>query len=199
MLVAWSLRREELLMRNATQLLVLVGALTVPAGIMAKGRPQPVPCPTDVSAALAEACPCAGKMLPSGAVQPWKNHGQYVSCAVRFRNALRKSSCPMDAATRRTIARCAARSTCGKGSAVLCCFTKTGTCSDPTPDGVKAGRCSNDGELASDTPADCTMRRVRIAHDEARCLSDGGTSAGQGNVCTAACSPSGAFLDAAGF
>src|SRR5207247_4586446 len=49
---------------------------------------------------------------------------------VHLRNALRKAGC-LTADTRRTLARCAARATCGKETAVLCCTTETGTCSDP--------------------------------------------------------------------
>src|SRR5438128_1587752 len=97
--------------------------------------PARADCPADVGAALAAACPCSNV----------KNHGQYVSCVVRFRNGLRKQKC-LTAETQRTIARCAARSTCGKPTAVLCCtVTGTGTCNgDPMPnDGTKAGTCSN--------------------------------------------------------
>ena len=153
-------------MRNATRLIVLFGALIVPAGLMAKGRPGPITCPLDIAAAIDAACPCDGQPLPNGGVQPWRNHGKYVSCVVRLRNALRKGRCFTDDSQRRTLARCAARSTCGKTGAVLCCL----------PGGEK----------------------VR-SRSEAQCAANGGTSAGTGSVCTATCSPSGAFLDQTAF
>jgi len=108
-------------------------------------------------------------MLPDGSVAPWRNHGQYVSCVVHLRNALRKGGC-LTADARRTLARCAARSSCGKGTAVLCCTTETGT-------------CSNAAEMACDSNADCTEARGRIASDEAACMASGGVSMGAGSVC----------------
>ena len=171
-------------MRRAASLFVVVGCLAIASSAAAKGRPTPVPCPTDVLAAVAEMCPCAGEVLPDASVQAWRNHGQYVSCVVRFRNLLRRSGCLSDD-QRRTIARCAARSTCGKGEAVLCCFSETGTCNDPMPgDGTAAGTCSNDLEMACDVSADCTKTRARIAHDDAGCAADGGVSGGAGSACT---------------
>src|SRR4029077_19955408 len=108
-------------------------------------------------------------------VAAWRNHGQYVSCIVHFRNALRKAGC-LTADARRTVARCAALSTGGKQAAVLCCLSETGTCSDPAPgDGTAAGTCSNDAGLACDTAADCTKTHARIASDEAACVAPGGT------------------------
>ena len=156
---------------------VLLALLAMPVGVCAKGKghPDPGSCPADVGAALAERCPCDGQ----------KNHGQYVSCVVHFRNGLRKAGC-LTTEDRRTIARCAARSTCGKLDAVLCCTSTTGTCSDPTPgDGTAAGVCSNDRETACDTAADCTETRARIAHDDATCTQVGGTASGHGSVCGA--------------
>lgn len=118
--------------------------------------PEPGPCPTDAAVALIEACPCDGKVLANGSVQPWRNHGQYVSCVVRLRNQLRKAGCLSDE-MRRTVARCAARSTCGKTSVVRCCVSDTGTCNDPTPgDAMPAGVCSNDAARPCDVDADCT-------------------------------------------
>jgi len=156
---------------------LLLALLAMPVGVcaMGKGRPDPSSCPADVGAALAERCPCDGQ----------KNHGQYVSCVVHFRNALRKADC-LGVEERRSIARCAARSTCGKLDAVLCCTSTTGTCSDPTPgDGMATGVCSNDRALACDAAADCTETRARLARDEATCTQGGGTAAGQGSVCGA--------------
>jgi hypothetical protein len=152
-------------MRNAMRTIALFGALAVPTGLLARGPGQPIACPPDIAAAVAAACPCDGQPLPSGGVQPWRNHGRYVSCVVRLRNALRKGRCFTDDSQRRTLARCAARSTCGKSGAVLCCL----------PTGVARSR------------------------SEARCAASGGTSAGAGSVCSATCSPSGAFLDRIAF
>ena len=123
-------------MRNATRLFVLVGALAVSTVAIAKGRPQPIPCPPDVAAALAAQCPCAGTTQPDQSVTPWRNHGQYVRCVVHFRNLLRKSGC-LTADDRPTLGRCAARSTCGKDT-VLCCTYALGTCNDPMPPSLQA-------------------------------------------------------------
>ena len=170
-------------MRHSTRIVALSALLLLPGVATAKGRPGPITCPTDIPSALAEQCPCAGKMLPDASVAPWRNHGQYVSCVVHLRNALRKGGC-LTADARRTLARCAARSSCGKGTAVLCCTTETGTCSDPAPgDGTVAGTCSNAAEMACDSNADCTEARGRIARDEAACMASGGVSMGAGSVC----------------
>jgi len=116
-----------------------------------RGRPAPVPCPDDVVAAIAEQCPCDGM----------RNHGQYVSCVVRYRNALRRSDCLDD--TLRSLVRCAARSTCGKpAAAVVCCRPATAVCDDP---------------------AECSTMAARIARDAASCAAAGGTPAGRGSVC----------------
>src|SRR5688572_22746112 len=77
-------------------------------------------CPADVGACIAEACPCEA----DAAGMPWRNHGQYVKCVVHLRNDLRKAGC-IDADAKRTIASCAAKSTCGKEGAVLCCTYDT--------------------------------------------------------------------------
>lgn len=179
-------------MLKTVRLLALLGVLALPAAVVAmpdgRGKPPPIPCPADVAVAIAETCPCAGKMLPDSSVEPWKNHGKYVSCVVRFRNQLRKSGCLTDD-QKRTIARCAARSTCGKETKVLCCFYETGTCNDPMPgDLTPAGVCSNDAALACDTDADCTKSHSRIARDDAACVADGGVNVGAGSVCQA-CPP----------
>jgi hypothetical protein len=158
------------------------------------GKPPAVTCPTDTSAAGIEAaidatCPCAGKSGDSGPVA-WRNHGQYVSCVVRYRNALRKAGCFADDSVRREVARCAARSTCGKSSdVVLCCHYQLGTCSDPNPaDNIAAGTCSNGG-AACNASADCTQSSASLAHDDAACTTDGGVVVvGGGSVC-APCPP----------
>lgn len=138
-------------MRTARSLLVLV-LLAVPIAAAAHrgngngkghGRPAPVDCPADIAAALAEACPC--DTAPS--------HGRYVSCIVRFRTALRRAGCLTEDANR--IARCAARSTCGRSEAVLCCV--------PSESGGG----------------------VRISRDAASCEARSGTAGGTGSVCGA--------------
>jgi len=181
-------------MRNAIRFFALVTILALPVGLQAMGhghghgKPQPVQCPTDVATALATQCPCAGTVNPDMSVIPWRNHGQFMKCVVHYRNALRKSGCLSDA-ERRTIASCAARSTCGKDT-VLCCNYVLGTCNDPMPcDAVKAGVCSNDATLACDTAADCTTSSSRITRDATACMADGGVVVdGGGSVC-AACPP----------
>ena len=99
-------------MRHATRLLVLVAALAIPATLIAKGTPPPPTCPPDVVAAVDAACPCAGN---------WKTHGAYVSCVGHERNALRKAGCLTAGVPKKSLVRCAARSTCGKPGAVVCC------------------------------------------------------------------------------
>ena len=132
-------------------------------------------CPTDVGACLAESCPCSGPS--NGPVTTWKNHGQYVKCVVHLRNDLRKAGC-LDNEAKRTIAKCAARSTCGKEGFVLCCFyDTTATCS-------AAGVCSNDDTKACGTATDCiTVTGPKLAHDAENCTDRGGTSIGEGSVC----------------
>ena len=174
-------------MKYRTLVMSFVALLTTPVSTPAKGRPEPMTCPTDVPAALAAACPCDGKVLPNNAVVPWKNHGEYVSCVVRYRNALRKSGCLTDD-LKRTLARCAARSTCGKSGAVLCCLSEPGTCADPVPGDATPGTCSTDPSVACTSDAECTVTHVRISRDEASCVADGGTSGGSGSMCSA-CQP----------
>jgi hypothetical protein len=161
--------------------------LALPAALvvaLALGGTARADCPDDVGAALAAACPCDGQPTPAGPVA-WKNHGQYVRCVVQLRNELRKAGC-LDDSARRTIARCAARSTCGKPGAVLCCFYTPGTCEgDPLPgDGTAAGTCSTDDGLACDVDADCTLvRGPKLARGEERCTKKGGTPVGAGSIC----------------
>src|SRR5690349_6164920 len=101
-------------------------------------------CPADPAADIAAACPCDA----DGNGQTWTNHGKYVSSIVRHRNTRRQQGC-LDAQTQKLIARCAARSTCGKDGAVLCCIYDTsGTCG-------ANGTCSNDATIACLTSTDC--------------------------------------------
>jgi len=159
-------------------LLFVIGVLCGTAGARLA---MAADCPADVDAALAAACPCSADA--NG--QAWRNHGQYVSCVVRFRNDLRRAGC-LDATTQRTIARCAARSTCGKAGAVLCCkYDTNGTCSDPVADGVAAGTCSNDATVACDTATDCiTVGDPKTMRSADVCTLRGGTSVGGGSVCS---------------
>jgi hypothetical protein len=163
---------------------VLALTLTLPALGWGKGKPEPITCPTDVAVALAETCPCDGKMMPNAEVQPWKNHGQYVSCMVRFRNALRKAGC-LTADEKRTIARCAAKSTCGKSDTFLCCTSELGTCTgDPMPGDMTAGgTCSNDALVMCDLDADCTKVSGALTKDADACVAGGGTAV-SGSLCT---------------
>jgi hypothetical protein len=158
--------------------LLLVGAVILALGA---SKAEAQECPEDVGAALAEACPCDA----SGPGQSWKNHGQYVKCVVQLRNRLRKAGC-LDAAAKRTIASCAARSTCGKEGAVLCCvYDTSATCSDLVPNGVAEGVCSNDATVACDTATDCVtvIGGPKVSRHEETCTKRGGTPVGGGSVC----------------
>ena len=158
--------------------LIALGAVAFTGG---SAFAQANECPEDAGAALSAACPCG----TDSHGQSWKNHGQYVSCVVRFRNDLRKQGC-LDAESQRTIARCAARSTCGKEDFVLCCvYDTSGVCDDPLPgDGTAAGTCSNDDTIACDTDTDCiTVGDPKIKHSADACTDHGGTPVGGGSVC----------------
>jgi hypothetical protein len=143
-------------------------------------------CPEDVGAAVAAACPCEGNGNGNGNGNGgWKNHGQYMKCVVHLRNDLRKAGC-LDAEAKRTIAKCAARSTCGKEGAVLCCvYDTSGTCSDLLPgDEIAEGVCSNDEEVVCDTAVDCiTAKGPKVSRHPEGCTDRGGTVVGTGSVC----------------
>src|SRR3989442_12173575 len=101
-------------MRCLTRIVAPCALLLLPITAAAMGRgkkPTPITCPADVVSAMAEQCPCAGKMLPDGSVAAWRNHGKYVSCVVHPRNAPRKAGC-LTAATRQPPARWPAPPTC---------------------------------------------------------------------------------------
>jgi hypothetical protein len=159
-------------------LMVGLSALTVTCMV----TPAHAQCPTDIGAAISAECSCAGPK--TGGV--WKNHGQFQRCVVQYRNTLRRQGC-LNAATQKTIASCAARSTCGKPDAVLCCtVTGTGTC-NAQPDGSL--KCSNDGSKACLSAADCTKTSgPRMRRDATACTSHGGYVSGVGSVC-AGCTP----------
>lgn len=169
-------------MRSSFGIGVLCSVLLPSLTLMAE--PARADCPADVGAAVAATCPCDG-------IQgvPWRNHGKYQSCVVRLRNALNKQGCPPEAL--KTIARCAAKSTCGKAGFVLCCAdSSVGTCSDTTPgDGSKDGTCSNDATIACDTNADCTVGVPHIKRSATVCTDRPGYYvSGTGSVC-AGCQP----------
>ena len=174
---------KETFMRTSRLALALCSLLAVPAAVLAKHNPpSPPTCSADVDATLAAACPCPGTMAPDGLVTPWRNHGQYVRCVVHARNALRKGGCVAKASLR-SIARCAAHSTCGKaGAPVACCVPMPGNCSDLMPDGNAQGTCSNDPTRACDVAADCTEIQVQQVADGAACTMAGGTL-GAGSTC----------------
>src|SRR5690349_21531360 len=139
-------------------LMVSLAVLASAGPAMAQSAcPNDGSCPTDVGACLAESCPCGAPGNGNGNAG-WKNHGQYVKCVVHLRNDLRKAGC-LDHDAKTTIAKCAARSTCGKKeSFTRCCFYDTsGVCEGDTlpGDAVKTGTCSNDATIACDTDTDC--------------------------------------------
>jgi hypothetical protein len=100
---------------------------------------------------------------------------------------LRKAGC-LDDEAKRTIGKCAARSTCGKAGAVLCCaYDTSATCSDLLPgDALADGVCSNDPLVACDTAVDCITASgpPRVARTAEKCSDKGGTPVGGGSVCS---------------
>ena len=156
--------------------MMMVALLGVPAAALAD-------CPPDVGAALAAACPCGADANS----QAWKNHGQYVKCVVQFRNDMRKQNCT-DKASLRTIARCAARSTCGKEDAILCCkYDLTNTCVPGSCTNVPPGPacCSNDTTAACTTDADCiTASGPKVKRHPENCTDHGGYDVGTGSACS---------------
>ncbi len=140
---------------------------------------KPIPCPDelfpggvcapDVGAAVSACCPCDGS---------WKNHGRYVSCAAHAVNALRKAGC-LDKEARRSMKRCAARSTCGKPEGfVTCCREKPGECDEQV--------CAKtDPPVACTTDADCPpISKCSTKSSAELCEASGGTS-GTGSCCGA--------------
>jgi hypothetical protein len=165
----------------------LFGALLAAAAVVSFVPAARAVCPDDPAAAIAATCPCEGQGNGNGN-GGWKNHGKYQSCVVRFRNDLRREGC-LTADTQRTIARCAARSTCGKEGAVVCCHvTGTGTCTGATA--TTPGTCSNDATESCMTDADCTTLSVpRIKRHAENCTEPGGYVSGTGSVCAGCAAP----------
>jgi hypothetical protein len=169
-------------MRFVLFALALAGALALPLDASAGRLPEPLECPADPAEALEEVCPCDGRELPNGDFQPWRSHGQYVSCAARFRNALRRAGC-LDAAQRRSFARCAARSTCGRPAAIVCCLGEAAVCLVGEED--VEGVCSHDAAVACEIDEDCTTYRGRLMRSEEACEALGGEVGDEGSVCRA--------------
>ena len=130
---------------------------------------------------VASECPCGGKMLPTGEVQPWKNHGGYVSCVTRARNAFAKHH-DISKSCLRSATRCAARSTCGKLDGFVVCRTLD-ACSDATPgDDVAAGTCADSPETPCDTAADCPVLKCSVKSAADICQAQSGVAA-SGSCC----------------
>jgi hypothetical protein len=154
----------------------LGGATIVGFAPRADARPNPCSdvilpggaCPADAGAAVAECCPCGGN----------KNHGSYVSCVAHAVNALRTAKC-LDKDQRRSMKRCAARSTCGKPEGfVTCCKTIPGEC-----DGGFCEEGSTGSECIVDTDCPATTK-CSIKHDATTCEDQGGVP-GEGSCCNA--------------
>lgn len=166
----------------AVAFLVLGGATSAQAKTC---TPDQQALAAQVEAEVAAMCPCP-EAQPG---KPWKNHGRYVSCVATNTNILFKergiaNSC------KRTIRRCAARSTCGKPGAVRCCLTRDRECiGDTVPGDLNPdGYCERNVDLACDTNADCAVTKCKIQRDSERCLAKGGVDNGTGSCC-GGCSP----------
>ena len=105
-------------MRRITSSLVLVGCLVVAATAGTHRRPS-ADCPADRVAAVLASCPCDGRAVGNGAVQPWPTHEAYVECVARAACTLRRGRCA-SARVRERLVRCAWRSRCGRPGAVVC-------------------------------------------------------------------------------
>jgi hypothetical protein len=140
--------------------------------------------------ALAAACPCAGKLDAEGAVVPWRNHGEYVSCVARAKGAARRTSGGVPARCLRGVGECAARSTCGKRAQAVTCSFPGATC--------VGGMCSDGRGNECGSDADCGDGLCTVGPSAEQCSALGG-SPGKGSCCAPEPlgSPSGAFLDGA--
>jgi hypothetical protein len=165
-------------MKEWKRLLILTVLLALPRAAWA-AKPNPCPnllfpsgqCATDPGAAVAACCDCDG----------FRNHGQYVRCVAHAVNALRKGGC-LDDTAKRSMKRCAARSTCGKPGFVTCCRTLPGQCVD--------GICAKtDPPVSCMTNEECpTTSRCSTKRDADTCLTTGGIP-GTASSCCAACGP----------
>jgi len=172
-------------MRNFARVAMSVGiAGLLGLATVADARPMPCDpeillpggsCPADVGAAVAQCCPCDDPALT--------NHGRYVRCVAHAVNALRKAEC-LDKGARRSLKRCAARSTCGKPGFVTCCRERPGVCGDN-------GLCAK-----TDPPVQCTVDedcppRVKCSAKRSAeiCTAIGGTPGAPGSCCGACAAP----------
>jgi hypothetical protein len=154
--------------------LVVVGLLALPS-VAQSARPTPCPellfpdgaCALDVGAALEQCCPCDNARF--------RNHGQFVKCRVHAVNALRRAGC-LDRDARRSLKRCAARSTCGRPGFVTCCVEREGIC--------EGGVCLDDpNNTQCESSEICPPRpKCRIKRDAATCRARSGV-AGTGSCC----------------
>lgn len=159
----------------------IIGFAALGNATRAYGAPACDPAAVAAAAGAVEsACPCAGKTAPNGDVTAWKNHGQYVSCVTRARNAAAKHFQLSKSCVRETT-RCSARSTCGKPDGFVSCRVPD-VCSDPTPDGIATGTCGDDPTIACDTAADCPVLRCSVKSSADLCTAQGGI-AGAGSCC----------------
>ena len=128
----------------------VVGLLALPS-VAQSAQPAPCPellfpdpngaCAPDVGAALEQCCPCDNARF--------RSHGQFVKCRVHAVNALRRAGC-LDRDARRSLKRCAARSTCGKPGFVTCCVERPGECEE--------GFCADDPNTPCTSIRQCRMR-----------------------------------------
>ena len=127
-------------------------------------------CALDVGAALAVCCPC----------EDFRNHGRYVSCVARAVNALRRGEC-LDRDARRSLKRCAARSTCSKPEGFIkCCLSAPGQCAK---DGFCARIDDPNQQIECTSDEDCPGRpKCRITRNAEACVAHGG-SLGTGSCC----------------
>ena len=89
-------------------LIVLLAASTWVSSAYADG------CPTDIRAAIAQACPCAG----------FRNHGKFMGCVRQQITVLRQAGC--DEQHLKSAVNCANSSICGKAHNPIVCCTKAG-------------------------------------------------------------------------
>jgi hypothetical protein len=135
-------------------------------------------CPTDVGTAVAACCQCDS----SG------NHGEYVGCVGHAVNTLLRAGC-LDRQTKKSLKRCAARSTCGKPGFVTCNIPRYGTCDLATSTCSEGTSTQLDG--LCDTDTDCvTEVKCKIKSSADRCTAIGGT-VGTGTSCCPDCAAGG--------
>ena len=145
------------------------GARDIPCPNVIDLGPEGTTCPGDIATSMAQCCPCDHPQF--------RNHGQYVRCVAHAANALRRAGCLEDRDLRRSLKRCAARSTCNKPEGfVTCCIEIPVECEDGLCAGTDIG-CLTSDECAPRTR--CTLKR-----GEDHCLDRGGVP-GTGSCCSA--------------